>query len=236
MVRHWREQHGDGWLSRACINGLGAVLTTAALAIELVSKFTEGAWLVVIVVPLLVLLFDRIHKTYDRIGQALELGELPAPPHRRSSLVVVPVMGLSRLTAEAISAALSIGDEVRAVTVCFADPEDEQADTHFREQWETWHPNVPLITVHSERRALGPPLVKYLRKLESDDRYQRLVVLIAEVQPAHWWQWFLHNQRGAILQRAIQHGTVNVVVCRLRYQLATVSAGATTSAATSADD
>jgi amino acid transporter len=226
MVKHWREQRGDGWVSRACINGLGAVLTTAALAIELVSKFTEGAWLVVIVVPLLVLLFDRIHRTYDRIGAALELGKQPPPPHRVSSLVVVPVAGLSRLTSEAISAALSIGDEVRAITVCFADPEDEQADVEFRDEWEAWHPNVPLITLHSIRRALAPPVVKYLRKVEADDQYHRMVVLIAEVQPAHWWQWVLHNQRGAILQRAIQRGTVNVVVCRLRYQLATVSASA----------
>jgi amino acid transporter len=224
MVRHWHEQHTDGWLGRACINGLGAVLTAAALVIELVSKFTEGAWLVVIVVPLLVLLFDRIHRTYDRIGQELQLGKQPPPPHKIDSLVVVPVAGLSRLTAEAISAALSIGDEVRAITVCFADPEDEQADVEFRDQWEAWHPNVPLITLRSEHRTLAPPMVKYLRELEADERYDQLVVLIAEVQPAHWWQWVLHNQRGVILQRAIQRDTVNVVVCRLRYQLATVSA------------
>ena len=234
MVRHWHEQHTDGWFGRACINGLGAVLTTAALAIELVSKFTEGAWLVVIVVPLLVLMFNRIHRTYDRIGEELELGKQPPPPHRVSSLVVVPVAGMSRLTAEAVSAALSIGDEVRAVTVCFDDPEDEQADVHFRDQWEAWHPNVPLITLRSVHRALSPPVVKYLRKVEADDRYQRLVVLIAEVQPAHWWQWILHNQRGVLLQRAIQRGTVNVVVCRLRYQLATVSAH--TEAAAPADE
>jgi len=226
MVKHWYEQHTDGWLGRACINGLGAVLTTAALGIELVSKFTEGAWLVVIVVPLLVLLFDRIHRTYDRIGKELGLGEQPPPPHKIDSLVIVPVSGLSRLTAEAISAALSIGDEVRAITVCFADPEDEQADVEFRDQWEAWHPNVPLITLRSEHRELAPPMVKYLRELEADERYDQLVVLIAEVQPAHWWQWVLHNQRGVILQRAIQRDTVNVVVCRLRYHLATVTATA----------
>jgi amino acid transporter len=226
MVRHWHEQHTDGWLGRACINGLGAVLTTAALGIELVSKFTEGAWLVVIVIPLLVLLFDRIHRTYDRIGQELGLGKQPPPPHKIDSLVVVPVAGLSRLTAEAISAALSIGDEVRAITVCFADPEDEQADVEFRDQWEAWHPNVPLITLRSVHRTLAPPMVKYLHELEADERYDQLVVLIAEVQPAHWWQWVLHNQRGVILQRAIQRDTVNVVVCRLRYQLAAVAAPA----------
>jgi amino acid transporter len=220
MVRHWREQHGDGWAVRAFINGLGAVLTTAALAIELVSKFTEGAWLIIIVIPLLVLMFDRIHKTYDRIGEVLELGRQPPPPRRLSSLVVIPVGGMSRLTAEATSAGLSIGDEVIAVTVGFADPEDEEVDAHFREEWQAWHPNVPLVTLRTERRSLAPPVVKYLRQIEDEDRYHRLVVLIPELQPLHWWQWILHNQRGFVLQRAIQRGTVNVVVCRLRYQLA----------------
>jgi amino acid transporter len=219
MVRHWREQRGDGWALRAFINGLGAVLTTAALAIELISKFTEGAWLIIIIIPLLVLMFDRINRTYQRIGTVLELGQQPPPPRRLSSLVVVPVGGMSRLTAEAISAALSIGDEIVAVTVCFADPEDEEVDAQFRSEWEAWHPNVPLVSLRTERRSLAPPVVKYLRTVEQQDQYHRLVVLIPELQPLHWWQWILHNQRGFILQRAIQHGTVNVVVCRLRYQL-----------------
>jgi hypothetical protein len=224
MVRHWHEQHGDGWVSRAVINGLGAVLTTAALAIELVSKFTQGAYLVVIVVPLLVLMFDRIHVTYDRIGALLELGKQPPPPQPRTAMVVVPVAEVSRLTAEAISTALSIGDEVVAVTVCYASPEDEVADARFRDRWEAWHPNVPLVTLHARHRSLAPPIVKYLRGLEAEDRHDRLLVLIPEVRPAHRWQWILHNQRGGVLQRAIQRDTVNVVICRLRYQLATVSA------------
>jgi amino acid transporter len=223
MVRHWHEQRGPGWATRATINGLGAVLTTAALAIELVSKFTEGAWLVVIVVPLLVLMFNRIHATYNRIGTLLELGKKPPQPHRLSSLAVVPVAGLSRLTAEAVSTALSISDEVVAVTVCYADPEDESADAHFRDDWEAWHPNVPLITLRSRRRVLAPPIVKYLRTLEAEDRYHRLVVLIPEVRPGRWWQWILHNQRGLVLERAIERGTVNVVICRMRYQLAAFS-------------
>ena len=82
MVKHWHEQHTDGWVGRAFINGLGAVLTTIALGIELVSKFTEGAWLVVIVIPLVVLLFRRIHRAYGEIGMLLELGKTPDPPER----------------------------------------------------------------------------------------------------------------------------------------------------------
>jgi amino acid transporter len=233
MVRHWHEQHEGNWAMRAMINGLGAVLTTAALAIELVSKFSEGAWLVVIVIPLLVLMFNRIHATYDRIGQMLELGQQPPPPRRLNSMVVVPVGGMSRLTAEAVSTALSIGDEVTAVTVCYADPEDEQADVSFRDQWEAWHPNVPLVTLRTPHRSLAPPVVKYLRRIEAENRHDRLLVLIPEVRPAHRWQWILHNQRGGVLERAIQRDTVNVVICRLRYQLATVAAPGVSSSASS---
>ena len=220
MVRHWREEHGDGWVTRAFINGLGAVLTTAALAIELVSKFTEGAWLVVVVIPLLVLVFISINAAYRRIGRQLGLGKMPDLPRRTASLVVVPVGGLSRLTREGVSAALSLGDEVAAITVCYSDPDDEQHDAHFRAQWEAWDPDVPLITLHTRHRSLGPPVVEFLRAREQEDPHRRVVVLIPEVQPEHWWRWFLHNQRGSVLNRAITGGTENVVICRLRFRLA----------------
>lgn len=220
MVRHWRQQRAPGWEWRASINGLGAVLTLAAFAVELTSKFTEGAWLVAIVIPLFVLAFWRVHATYDRIGALLELGKLPPKPRQIASLVVVPVGGISRLTEEGISAALSLGDEVIAVTVCYRDPDDEATDSEFRQQWEQWDPGVPLVTLHTDHRSLGQPIVEYLRDLESQDRYHRIVVLIPEVQPARPWQRILHNQRGFVIDRAIQRGTVNVVVCRLHFQRA----------------
>jgi amino acid transporter len=223
MVRHWHEQHGDGWARRAAINGLGAVLTAVALAVELISKFTEGAWLVVIVVPLLVLMFTRVHAVYDRMGAQLQLGQPQPQPTRRSSLVVVPVGGMSRLTVEAVSAALSLGEEVIAVHVCYADADDTEVDAHFRAQWDAWHPNVPLVTLRSTRRSLSPPIVDYLHKTENSDRYHRLVVLIPEVQPSRRWQQILHNQRGFVLNRAIERGTVNVVICRLRFKLSAVT-------------
>jgi amino acid transporter len=225
MVRHWHEQHSDGWLGRAIINGVGAVLTTAALAIELVSKFTEGAWLIVIIVPLLVLMFDRIHRNYDRIGALLQLGMQPPPPQRLTSRVVVPVAQISRLTAEAISTALAIGDEVTAVNVCYADPDDEAAGDEFRRGWEAWHPNVPLVTLHAQHRALAPPILHYLRQIDAEDEHDRLVLLIPEVRPAKPWDWLLFNQRGFVLERAVQRRMDSVVICRLRYGLATISAG-----------
>jgi len=219
MVRHWRADHSKGWKTRAAINGFGAVLTTITTIIELVSKFTEGAWLIVLVIPGLVALFSRVHRRYARIGALLELGKMPKPPSKKKSLVVVPVASMSRLTAEGISAALSLGDEVVAVTVCFADPEDEAADVSFRGRWEDWHPDVPLITLRTVHRSISQPIVKYLCEIEGQDHYHRLVVLIPEVQPPRFWEYLLFNQRGAILDRAIRRGTANVVLCRLRYRL-----------------
>jgi amino acid transporter len=226
MVRHWREQGGSGWRSRAVINGVGAVFTLAALAIELISKFTEGAWLVVLVVPLLVLMFGRVHTIYLRIGAVLEIGLVPPPPQRRSAKVVVPVGSMSRLVQAGISAALSLGDEVVAVTVCYDDIEDTAKESRLRQQWDEWNPGVPLVTLHSRQRSLGQPIVDYLREQERAPTHDQLVVLIPEVQAAHPWQRVLHNQRGFVLEQAIQGGTQNVVICRLRYRLAAVAAGA----------
>jgi len=221
MVRHWQLSQQRGWRWRAVVNGTGAVATAVAAVIELGSKFLLGGWLVVVTIPLLVLLFSRIHRTYDGIGGLLKPDQVPDRPHPERSLVVVPVGGLSRLTEEEMSAALSLGDEVTAVTVCFADPEDAAADRKFRTEWNRWHPDVRLITLHTPHRALAPPVVDYLRKLEHKHPHHRLVVLIPEVQPARRWQWILHNQRGAVLDRAIRRGTQNVVICRLRFRLTT---------------
>jgi amino acid transporter len=231
MVKHWREQRSSGWITRAWINGIGAVLTFLATVIELVSKFLAGAWLVAIVIPLLVLMFMAVRRSYGRIGAQLGIGQVPPPPVKRASLVVVPVASLSRLTAEGISVALSLGDDVIAVTVVFTDDDEPPADVSFRDEWNAWRPEVPLITLRSAHRSIAKPIVSYLRAVEDEDKYHRLVVLIPEVQPARWWQWVMHNQRGLILDRAIRHGTENVVLCRLRYRLSTLAADASDAAA-----
>jgi amino acid transporter len=231
MVKHWHTERSRGWGTRAMINGVGAVLTAATTIIELVSKFTEGAWLIVIVIPGLVLMFDRVHHTYDRIGALLGIGQTPPPPAKHKSLVIVPVASISRLIAAGISTALSIGDEVRAVNVCFTEADDEAAEVSFREHWEQWHPNVPLITLRTTHRSIAKPIVKYLCDLEAKDTYQKLVVLIPEVEPRRFWDYLLFNQRGVILDRAIRRGTASVVLCRLRYRLTQLAHDAATASA-----
>jgi hypothetical protein len=167
-----------------------------------------------------VLLFNRVHRSYVRIGKLLGMGDTPPAPAKHKSLVVVPVGGsLSRLTAAGISAALSIGDEVIAVTVEFTDAEDEAADDSLRERWEQWQPDIPLITLTSTHRSIAKPIVKYLCDIEAKDQYHKLVVLIPEIQPRRFWDYLLLNQRGVILDYAIRRGTADVVLCRLRYRL-----------------
>jgi amino acid transporter len=219
MVKHWHEQKTPGYRTRMAINATGGFLTFCTTIIELVSKFTEGAWLIVLVIPGLVFLFTGVRKSYTKIGDELQLGKIPPPPVASRSLVVVPVAGLSSLTAEGINTALSLSDEVVAVTVCFTDGEDPTADVPFRDEWDQWHPDVQLLTLRSAKRSLSKPIVKYLCELQDEDTYERIVVLIPEVQPSSLWQYLLHNQRGAILDRAIRRGTLNVILCRLRYRL-----------------
>jgi hypothetical protein len=89
----------------------------------------------------------------------------------------------------------------------------------FRDRWEQWHPNVPLITLRSTHRSIAKPIVKYLCDIEAKDKYHKLVALIPGVQPRRFWDYLLFNQRGVILDRAIRRGTANVVLCRLRYRL-----------------
>ena len=135
--------------------------------------------------------------------------------------------GISRLTAEGISVAKSLGDDVIAVTVVYTDEADDPSDVPdvgFRAEWEAWQPEVPLLTLRSPHRSLAKPIVHYLRSVEADDKYHRLVVLIPEVEPSKPWEWILHNQRGIILERAIRRYTSNVALCRLRYRLATLTA------------
>ncbi len=182
------------------------------------TKFHDGAWLIVVALPLLVAAFEKVHRAYTAIGERLGLGRVPARPHRDRSLVVVPVSALSRLTSEALTAAVSLGDEVRAVTVCHADPEDRTAADALERDWALWNPGVPLVRLPSERRTLGRPVAAYVRHIETASPGTRVTVLIPEVEPARAWQRLLQNQRGAVVAHAVRRDT-EAAVCRLRLRL-----------------
>ena len=218
MVRHWRLQRGPGWRGKALLNGFGGVLTGVAAVVVTASKFEEGAWLIVITLPLLVAAFETVHRAYVRIGERLGLGRIPEPPHRDRSVVIVPVSSLSRLTSEALTAAASLGDEVRAVTVCYPDPEDRAALHALERSWAEWDPGVELVRLACERRSLGRPIAAYVREVTASEPATRVTVLIPETEPERLWQRLLQNQRGAVVAHAVRRET-DAVICRLRFRL-----------------
>jgi amino acid transporter len=121
LVVHWRRLRPRRWRQRALVNSIGAVATAAATIIFLFTKFTEGAWVVVVAVPLFMFLFKRVNAYYRRAAKALEIGQIPARPSAKPTIVVVPVAGVSRLAEQAISEALSISRQVVAVSVVMED-------------------------------------------------------------------------------------------------------------------
>ncbi|AEM83110.1 APC family permease [Streptomyces violaceusniger] len=212
LVRHWATEQPEGWLRRAVINGLGAVLTTVAGLVLLTTKFLEGAWLVMVAVPLLMLLFTRIQRYYTAVGEELGLGRIPPPPAHTMSLVIVPVGEVSRLAQRALTAALALGDEVVAVSVQ-AEPEKALA---LRDAWERWNPGVRLEILDSPHRSLVQPMVGYVRRETGTGR--EVAVLIPEVEPRHRRYALLQNQRGLLLAAVLQART-DAVVCRMPYRL-----------------
>ena len=214
LVRHWFGERSRRWMLRAAVNGTGAVLTATAALVFVASKFTSGAWVVVLTVPALMLLFSRIERYYRAVGLELDLGRPPERPLPSRSLVVVPVSSISRLTEIALHAALSLNADVVAVSVHF-EPEQGAA---FRTRWEQWDPGVRLEILGSPHRSLVHPIVDYVQRAQQGDR--QIAVLIPEVQPRHWRYRILHNQRGLLLATVLRAST-DAVICTIPYRLAT---------------
>ncbi len=215
MVRHWLGTRSAGWWWRCGINGLGAVASGVATLIFVVTKFREGAWVVVIAIPLLILLFVRVHTYYRRVAAELHLGERPPRPVPCSTTVVVPFTHLSRLTSEALSEALSMGQRVVAVTVVF--PEARATREELEAAWKRWDPGVPLVILASEYHSVVRPLLRYIGSLKPTAAH-RVVVLIPVVAPRHFWQQALHNHLDLLLSAALERRR-NVVVARLTLPL-----------------
>lgn len=212
MVRHWWLARNRGWKWRLALNGFGAALTFVAAIVTTAMKFTEGAWLIVLILPLLVLGMERIRGAYRRIGAVRGTDEVPPPPRPRDSIVVVPVSEVSELSCEALSAALSIGKDVVAVHVCL--PGDNVKA--FTKAWEAWHPDVRLVLLEDTDATVGGPVARYVRENFAG---RRKVVVIAEVDPPLGWNRVLPSHRSDELERELRR-LADTVVCHLRVQVA----------------
>ena len=212
LVRHWRAQHGPRWRLRVGVNGAGGVMTAGVVIVLLGTKFLEGAWAIVVAIPLLMLLFHRTEVYYADVGRELKLGMTPPRPHRRHSVVIVPTSTVNLLTEKALSAALSLGDTVVAVAVAA----DEEERAQIQRAWSDWACDVSIEVIIDDHRSLVRSVLRYVASIEDEDAL--ITVLIAEIQPRKRYHEILHNQRGRLLAEVLRART-DVIVATLPFRL-----------------
>jgi hypothetical protein len=218
MVKHWRRVRESGWRWRLTVNALGGVMTAVVLGIVVFEKFEAGAYLVVILVPVLVAMMLFIRQQYTRSARELEVDHrlVVAPPHREER-VVVPISGLDRAAVQAINVGRSIDDDIRAVYIS-TDPDGAAT---VREAFERQVPGVPLVVVESPYRALAGPLLAYLDVLDAawppDKPDPVTFVVIPEYVARSWWERILYNQSAKRLRRELL-GRRHTVIVNVPYR------------------
>ena len=204
MVIHWRKNHIPGWRWRASLNALGTIVTGIATIVFIFSKFVAGAWIVVVAVPLIMLIFVRIRRYYTIVSNELFVdGKLPKPQPDGKMLTVVPITGITQLTRATISQAMTMGGEVVAVHVAFSD--DEQGAAQITEKWKDWDPGVGLIMLNTRYHSIVRPITRYVLQATKEGR--DVVVLIGEMEPKLLRHRILHNQMGAVLSIYLRRHT-----------------------------
>src|SRR5262245_5467525 len=204
----------SNWKKSIVINGVGALATALVMIVLIVTKFIHGAWIVVVVTPLLVLMFRAIHSHYLSVAEQLSIEGLE-PLRAVNHTVIVPISGIHRGVLNALQYAKSIAPEnVSAVYVDF----DEAATTMLREKWEQWGGGVKLVILPSPYRELTGPLLRYIYRIDRKRDDDFITVVIPEFVPAKWWQHLLHNQSSLLLKGALLFKK-GVVVVNVPYHL-----------------
>ena len=218
MVKHWFVTREPGWWWRAIVNAFGGVLTFLVLIIVTSVKFQNGAYLVIILIPLLVAMMLFIQRQYSASKRQLAIRPdfISRPPHREER-VVIPIPGLTRAVVQAVNVGRSISNDVRAVYIS----EDPDAALEMRAQWERQVPGVPLVVVESPYRALVGPLLAYLDVLDRawpPDKPEPITfVVVPEYVARHWWERILYNQSAKRL-RTVLVGRPHTVVVSAPYR------------------
>lgn len=201
MVVHWIRERGRGWPLKSVINGLGALATATTVGIIGVSKFLEGAWITIILIPLIVAAFLRIRSHYREVARELSLNGLP-PSLRPAPLprVVIPISGVHRGIVDAVDFARAISSEVTGV---YVELEPGESDA-VHERWNRLFPDIPLAVVQSPYRSIIHPIIDFLDETDREHNDGQLAtVILPEFVPAKWWQGLLHNQTAWLLKAAM---------------------------------
>jgi amino acid transporter len=214
MVRHWLRDRGVGWRGSAVINGFGAAATAIVTLIFAVAKFALGAWLIVLIIPVLVAGMVAIHRQYAvRRSAAGVRPEVVIGPPKRHQRVVIPVAELSRDVVNALKFARTMSDDVTAVHVT----DDVVAGGELRDRFARQLPGVPFVLVESPYRQLVRPLVRFLEDAASRDDDDVLVVLLPEYVARHWWERLLYNQNARSIRAALL-GRPDILVAEVPYR------------------
>jgi amino acid transporter len=208
MVRHWlKEAHPAP--HHILLNGLGAVTTGVVTLVIAISKFTHGAWMVIVLIPLIVYGFLQVRTHYERVTSRLSLAGASRPRIGKNPVVVL-VGGLHRGVVEALEYAKSISPNVTALTVDL----NPTKTAHLRRLWPEWAPDVPLVVLESPYRSILQPLLEYIDRMEKQGEGRYMTVVLPEFICSHWWEHFLHNQTALLIKAALlfKPGKVTVSV------------------------
>jgi amino acid transporter len=213
MVKRWWRAKPKGWLGKMSINALGAAISFIVLFVFAVTKFAEGAWIVVIVIPLFVFFFFQVRRHYDAVAEQLRLhvDEIVVEPSTEN-LFVIPIGGVNQVVKNTISYAKSLQGEVIALFIAFDEAEAKKVEA----KWEEWNPGIRLVVTRSRYRSVIEPLLRFIDKIQTDGR--QITILVPEFVPVHWWQRLLHNQT-ALMIRFILLFRTNVVISTVPYHL-----------------
>lgn len=224
MVQHWRRTRGRGWRFSMALNGIGALATGVTTCIVLVTKFTSGAWITAIVIPLIILLMLAVHHHYRWVGRqiaakdALDTGKLSQP------IVVLPIPGWNRVTAKALRFALSLSTDVYCVHV-----KNDEGEQPLEPLWkknvadplrQAGLPEPQLIQLESPTRRVLGPILDQIDAIEKDNPDRQLIVLLPELIENRWYYYLLHNQRAAMLKTLLYlRGAQRIVVANVPWYL-----------------
>jgi amino acid transporter len=226
MVIHWRKERSSGWAWRSLVNGFGAILTGVVFIVVATEKFADGAWMVLLFIPLLISMMLFVSHQYVASARQLEMSASAAVPQpHRHNRVIVPIPGVNRAVVQALNVARSITTDIRAVYIS----DDPQKSDDVRQRWAQAVPDVPLVLVESPYRALVAPLIAYLDVLDRtwpDEKEAPITfVIIPEYVARSWWERMLYNQASKQL-RATLLGRSHTVVINVPYRRDDASARA----------
>lgn len=213
MVRRWLTRKEDGWWWRVWISGIGAVVTGVVMITIAATKFTHGAWIVIVLIPSLIFVFVLIHRHYEEVAAQLSMDDMP-DSEPMTNTVLVLVGDLHRGVVRAVQYAQTLSPAAKAVFV----ETDPERTRRIEEKWGRWEMGIPLVVLSSPYRSLLSPLLEYVDRIHAGDPHRVVTVIIPEFIPARWWQQMLHNQTALLVKGALLFRK-NVVVTDVPYLL-----------------